>query len=292
MADEYDAQTGEIIDNRLPAMVEPPRREMNLIFSSPDCAEVFGALSVAQGGMENPKKTKSAKVKGRTKNGSEYEYSYAYAPLDEIMNVIRAPLAGAKLVHRQFLAQRGEMWVMRTIIAHETGQWYGCDYPIFWDESRGMQGFASGVTYARRYGLMMALGIVGEDDDDANMADGNSAKIATGRPQAQGNGPEATPAPQTQTRAQRPPQQTAEQPSAEKAEARKRYREMQAEIDGAATAREIDAIFGSLAWASMKTHVMTATPGEVGDGAIARLVARGEARKAEIGDGKLQEYEV
>lgn len=123
--------------------------------------------------------------------------------------------------------------------------------------------------------------------DEMAQADTGAEAAATAH---EGAGGVAT-ASQTQQRRERPPVTPAAFLAA-KDEARKRYREMQAEIDGAATAREIDAIFGSPAWASMKTHVMTALPGEVGDGAIARLVARGEARKAEVGDGKLQEYEV
>jgi hypothetical protein len=172
MSDYFDEDTGEV-RQQLPTVAESQMQ--SLISASPECGEVFGALCDMQGEMDAPKRTKFAKVKGRTKGGQEYEYSYDYAPLDEIIKTIKKPMAAAGLAYRQFLAHRGNQSVVRTVIAHKSGQWMLTDYPIFWDESRGMQGFASGVTYARRYGLMLALGVAAEDDDDANVADGNVA---------------------------------------------------------------------------------------------------------------------
>lgn len=157
-----------------PDSAAPKQRPPGMLFGSIECHELFGALAEAQGKIENPKRTKTAKVKGRTKDGSNYEYEYKYAPLDEIHDVIRAPLAEAGLAHLQFLTPRDGQWVMRTIVSHRSGQWIGCDYPIFQGRQDGAQGFASGVSYARRYGLMLPLGIAAEDEDDANIADGRS----------------------------------------------------------------------------------------------------------------------
>lgn len=261
--DNYDPATGEIAHDQRPAsqMTAPPQSERNLIFASPECGEVFGALAEAQGKMENPKKTKTATVKGTTRQGVAYDYTYAYAPLDEIMNVIRAPLAEAGLVHRQFLSQRGNVWVMRTIVAHRSGQWYGCDYPIFWDEARGMQGFASGVTYARRYGLMMALGLVGEDDDDANVADGNQIQIAPAGRSAARTAPASAGGGQTYPARQ----QAAPAPSAARAEADKRWREIRDEINVAMTFEDLDAISSSPAWAACEGKYVEAASEDGGD---------------------------
>jgi hypothetical protein len=180
--DSYDDQ-GEVLEpaRSMPAIPTADSRPQNLIFASPECGQVFGALCAMQGAMEAPKRTKEAKVKGRTKSGSEYDYTYKYAPLEEIITAVKTPMAQADLAYRQFLASRNGQWIMRTVVAHKSGEWFGADYPIFWDEARGMQGFASGVTYARRYGLMLALGIAAEDDDDANMADGQPATTTATR---------------------------------------------------------------------------------------------------------------
>jgi hypothetical protein len=281
----YDGGTGEIVEHRPQVPMRPPA-ERNLIFASPECNEIFGALAEAQGDMENPKKTKTAKVKGRTKTGGEYEYSYAYAPLDEIVNVIREPLAKAKLIHRQFLSTRGDSWVMRTVIAHCSGQWYGCDYPIFWDESRGMQGFASGVTYARRYGLMMALGLVGEDDDDANVADGNQATVSAGR--SGGATAQGSPAPSRSAPAR---QQAAPAPSVAKADADKRFRELRSLIRNVEAAADLDGWQESLAWEACAAKVAESeveagkTEAEakmVAENAMALLVGEIEKRRREL----------
>lgn len=273
MAEMIDSETGEIVG--LPTL---PRREMNLIFTSPACDQVFGALVLAQAAMENPKKTKNAKVKGRTRSGSEYEYSYAYAPLEEIVNTIRAPLAAAKLVHRQFLAQRGDTWMMRTVIAHESGQWYGADYPIFWDETRGMQGFASGVTYARRYGLMMALGLVGEDDDDANVADGNPAKIVS-RPRTapeRTNGTYDPPPVASPTTA--PPEAAADD---DRKEARKRHNELWAKIEECQLPEDVASWMDSPPWTEMEGWIRKAD-GVKADGVIYRIRQKALDRKSEL----------
>lgn len=230
--DSFDQDTGEIVGRDLE--IVPARAssqdERNLVFASPICDEIFGALAEAQGQMGNPKKTKSAKVQGTTKGGASYSYDYKYAPLEEVVDVIREPLSRMKLIYRQFLAQREGNWVMRTVIAHVSGQWFGCDYPVFADRP-GAQGFASGVTYARRYGLMLALGLVGEDDDDATVADGLLAKIE-GRPAQQS------------ARAQ----QAAPAASTDLAEARRQHGELRGAIDAAETVEDVDRILSSKDW--------------------------------------------
>jgi hypothetical protein len=247
---EYD-EDGVINERpQLPAMAES--RPQNLIFASQDCGEVFGALCEMQGEMGAPRRTKNAKVKGKTRSGAEYSYEYSYAPLDEIIATIKAPMKGAGLAYRQFLAQRGGQHVMRTIIAHRSGQWMGTDYPIFWDESRGMQGFASGVTYARRYGLMLALGIAAEDDDDANVADGNVAQVQDRRKPA----PEARTEPEAVRRppvAQEMPLPPPASPRAPRDDIDRNrlwedYKTFQGAVEHATSKGEIETLFNSHDW--------------------------------------------
>jgi len=270
----YDPETGEVVDRpQLPARV-PSQGERNLlIFASPECGEIFGALAEAQGKMGNPKKTKSAKVQGTTKAGGSYSYDYKYAPLEEVVDVIRAPMSEAGLVYRQFLTQRGDTWMMRTVIAHRSGQWFGCDYPVFADRA-GAQGFASGVTYSRRYGLMLALGLVGEDDDDANVADGNIAEIATGARTAQGSPPAAT--------ATRGRQQAAPPPSDDEAEASRLYRAMQRRIDEAISLKGLEVIVPSIEWWALDEIMHKVRPAARAESAMGMLRDRIEDRKAAL----------
>jgi hypothetical protein len=175
MSEYHDGETGEVVET---PRVSDTRVQRGALLSSPETAEVWGALVEAQGKIEPPQRTKTAKVKGRTKAGVDYEYEYKYAPLDEVLNKARGPLQEAGLGFQQYLASRGRQSVVRTVIFHKSGQWTAVDYPIFYDASKGAQGFASGVTYARRYGLTLALGIAPEDDDDANVADSQPATIS------------------------------------------------------------------------------------------------------------------
>ena len=86
-----------------------------------------------------------------------------------------------------------DRYSIRTVIWHASGEWLANDYPVIYNKE-GAQGFASGVTYARRYGLSLVLGLAAEDDDDGNTADGNTI-VQPPRPQQQ---------PQTRVATRRP----------------------------------------------------------------------------------------
>jgi hypothetical protein len=62
------------------------------------------------------------------------------------------------------------------------------------------QDMGSAMTYAKRYGLCMALGIAAEDDDDGNMANGTEVRIQTGGRRAAPKEAEPAPAWATYTR--------------------------------------------------------------------------------------------
>lgn len=136
--------------------------------------QVCGALAIAQGQFKAPRRTKEATVKGTTARGTPYEYTYKYAPLEELIEATKEGLAGNGLARQQYLATRGDQPIIRTIIWHSSGEWIASDYPIH-PTKEGAQGFASGVTYARRYGLSLALGLAPEDDDDGALADTTDA---------------------------------------------------------------------------------------------------------------------
>lgn len=60
---------------------------------------------------------------------------------------------------------------VQTVFVHNSGETLSCRVPLIVGRN-DMQGFASAVTYARRYGLMAMAGIAPEDDD------GNAAAAA------------------------------------------------------------------------------------------------------------------
>jgi len=146
-------------------------------------AQISAALAIAQGKFQAPKRSKPVTV--RTKTGESYQF--AYAPLDEIIDAVKQPLAENGLSWVQYLQFPEGKTVLNTEILHASGERLGpYPYPVLASRD-GPQGFASGVTYARRYGLSLALGIAPEDDDDAAAAEGNvvqpaAPKVATRRP--------------------------------------------------------------------------------------------------------------
>lgn len=144
--------------------------------------QVCTALAIAQGQFKAPRRTKEAEVKGTTARGQPYSYTYKYAPLEELIEATKEGLAANGLARQQYLATRGDQPIIRTIIWHSSGEWIASDYPIH-PTKEGAQGFASGVTYARRYGLSLALGLAPEDDDDGALAD-TTDEPAKGKPAA------------------------------------------------------------------------------------------------------------
>jgi hypothetical protein len=145
------------------------RRAEGVPFASTPCAQVCSALAAAQAKFKAPKRSKPVTV--RTKTGETY--SFVYAPLEAVFDAVREGLSAAELSVYQHLV-RSDGFYVRSYVVHSSGEWLGGqDYPVFSKE--GAQGFASGVTYARRNSLLLTLGLAAEDaDDDGNEAAGNT----------------------------------------------------------------------------------------------------------------------
>ena len=166
------------VDTRTSQLTQTPVMQP---LASVERQQVCAALAIAQGQFRTPKRTKSVTVKGRTKDGREFSYSYNYAPLDEILDCVKDPLAANGIARQQYISYRGNQPFLRTILWHISGEWMACDYPIYLKDD-GQQGFAGGVTFARRYGLSLITGLAPEDDDDGNATDGNVAATSTRQP--------------------------------------------------------------------------------------------------------------
>ena len=150
----------------------PPPPTPTLLISTP-CRQIVAAFAKAQAGFGIPARTKEATVQGKTASGSAYSYKYKYAPLEEVHAAVAGPLADNGIARQQVLTDQDT--ALRTILWHVSGEWMACDYPIFKTRD-GNQGFASGVSYARRYGLSLVCGLAPEDDDDGSQADNAPAE--------------------------------------------------------------------------------------------------------------------
>ena len=96
-----------------------------------------------------------------------------YAPLNEVLNLVRPILTKYGLAVIQNPSTQGESVTVTTIIIHESGEWIKLDPLTLKADKNTAQGGGSAITYARREALSAALGISSEDDDDGNSASGN-----------------------------------------------------------------------------------------------------------------------
>lgn len=131
--------------------------------------QLAAALAQAQGQFTNPDRNKTAKVRGKDKNGNPIEYSYSYADLADILNVIRGPLSGAGLSYSQDVRYANGEAQVATTLRHESGEWVRTvlKYP---SAAGRIQDLGSIFTYLRRYSLSALIGIAPEDDDDGERA--------------------------------------------------------------------------------------------------------------------------
>ena len=130
-------------------------------------AKISTALKNFQGAIKNIEL--NAEVKVTTKTGGAY--TFEYATLGQIMDTIRPHLLANGLSVSQKIAEGH----LITYVIHESGEELLSKIP-FLEGVKTAQELGSLITYSRRYGLVLALGLVAESDDDGNVATGNSAK--------------------------------------------------------------------------------------------------------------------
>jgi hypothetical protein len=121
--------------------------------------ELASALSKAQGVFENP-----------AFDAKNPHFKSDYASLASVRNAVMPVLSTHGLALLQLLGntEAGEI-SCETLLTHESGEWISnvfCIKPTKPDA----HGAGSAATYARRYSMMAILGVVGDDDDDGNIA--------------------------------------------------------------------------------------------------------------------------
>ena len=90
-------------------------------------------------------------------------YKSKYAPLGEIINAIRDPMAECGLGFMQIPLNDN---LLLTRIYHESGQFIESKYEMQ-PAGKGAQQKGSALTYQKRYALNAILGLDSEDDNDA-----------------------------------------------------------------------------------------------------------------------------
>lgn len=109
------------------------------------------------------------------------KYKYAFADLSDVLAAVRPHLNEQSIA----VVQTVEDEQMATYLLHASGEWLCCTTKLVEVGEGSPQEIGSGLTYSRRYGLCVALGVVGETDDDAKSAQSNpTARTKRTEPQA------------------------------------------------------------------------------------------------------------
>ena len=126
------------------------------------------ALSQFQGKCETINLNK--KVKVTMKSGGSYFFEYA--TFDHILSIVKPVLNEFGLSFTQLLEEQG---TITTVLMHESGEWIATTTKV---QSNGtIQDLGGHYSYLKRYSLCAILGVVGEEDDDANASVGNKVEV-------------------------------------------------------------------------------------------------------------------
>jgi hypothetical protein len=146
--------------------------------------ELAAALSKAQGEFTNP--TPDATVTVRSEKGS---YNFKYATLGKVLDTIRPVMAkhGLAITVSCFVDQVDHsVEAVQAILLHSSGQWLASTLRIPATQKAQEQG--SQLSYKQRYLVRLLLNLATDEDDDANVADGNAVEKQGYKPKYQKTG--------------------------------------------------------------------------------------------------------
>lgn len=132
--------------------------------TTPDAA-LAAALAAFQKDVPKVAKTQTANVP--TKGGGGYRYTYAGLP--DVTAAVMPKLAEHGLSFAVCPRVDGDGAVVVGILLHAAGGRLEASLPLY---GRTSQELGSSLTYARRYLLGAMTGVVTDDDDDGNTAEG------------------------------------------------------------------------------------------------------------------------
>ncbi len=130
--------------------------------------EISKAMANAQGEMEPALKS--------SKNPF---FKSNYADLAAIMESIKVPLKKNDLSIWQDVITNEKGISVCTMVSHSSGQWIEFGPLEISLAKRDAQSVGSAITYAKRYSLSAAVGVVSDNDDDGEAAMGRNGKHET-----------------------------------------------------------------------------------------------------------------
>lgn len=110
-----------------------------------------------------------AQIKPATMDGTNPHFKSRYATLASLHAACMPALTAAGFSVRQSVTESDGFLYCETIVQADDGQ-ISCTCPVGKPRDTSPQAYGSAITYARRYSLATCLGLVSDDDDDANEA--------------------------------------------------------------------------------------------------------------------------
>lgn len=153
-------------------------------YQSEKIGALAAALAKAQAGFTFAAKSAEAPILSKGKDGKTYQSGKrTYADLQSVLDAVREGLtANGIAVIQAPMPSKKDGIMLRTTLAHESGEWIASELELPNDRMGGVQGMGSALTYARRYALAAMVGIA-QDDDDGETAMAESRKAEKQRVQ-------------------------------------------------------------------------------------------------------------
>lgn len=143
----------------------PKAETLTIMAHSPEIGQLIGALAAAQGEFGEVERTLEAKIATRSGPG----YTYEYESLADVLAAVRPALSKQGLALMQFPFTRQASVVVRTLVAHSSGQWIYNELVASIVDT-APQSIGSGITFLRRYAVKSMLGLAAGHDDDGATA--------------------------------------------------------------------------------------------------------------------------
>lgn len=140
--------------------------------------QLIKALIKAKEQFDTIPKNGEGKVKGQTKTGTGYEYVYKYALFEDIIHATDPHLANNGLLITDHTEETEKGLFVIVVLTHESGEFISCRIPALVGETKknDMQALGAALSYARRYGRCLVLGVAAEQDDDGSRARDNESR--------------------------------------------------------------------------------------------------------------------
>jgi ERF superfamily len=140
---------------------------------------MYADLVKMQLSMPDVAKTKTAKVRGTTKAGKDYEMTYKYADISDVLAVIRPHAAKHNFAIVQTTMLHDGVVCLTTTLHHVSGVWIDSEvYPVaLVRDTIDPQKIGAALTYARRYQLCALIGVSPDEDVDGAGAETHEEKI-------------------------------------------------------------------------------------------------------------------